>query len=440
MRMQRCRSLLLLLAVCWTPSIAHADDWPQWLGTQRDSVWRETGIIAKFPEGLKPKWRAPVAYGYSGPAVADGRVFVMDFVTDADTKGNPAARPKINGTERVLCLNAADGKELWKYEYPVTYQISYPAGPRATPTVAGGKVYTLGAMGNLTCLDAATGKRAWTKDLMTEYKTKPPVWGCCWHPLVEGQKLFCLAGGEGSVAIALDKDSGKELWRSLSAKEQGYCPPTMISAGGKKQLLIWHAESLNSIDPETGKPYWSVPLTPNAGMSIAEPRKYGDYLFASAAFNAAVLLKLHADKPAVDEVWRGKANTAVYSVNSTPFIDEGTLYGVDLRGELRGVKLESGERLWDTFAAATKDGKQASSATAFLVKNGDRYFIMSETGDLIIAKLTPKGYEEISRTHLLEPTGSAWGRDVVWSHPAFANKCVYARNDKELVCVSLAAD
>ena len=114
----------VLVVLAWTAACAHADDWPQWLGRQRDSVWRETGIVSKFPEGVKPKWRAPVAYGYAGPAVADGRVFVMDFVTDKDTKGNPAAKPEIKGTERVLCLSAADGKELWKYEYPVTYKIS----------------------------------------------------------------------------------------------------------------------------------------------------------------------------------------------------------------------------------------------------------------------------------------------------------------------------
>jgi outer membrane protein assembly factor BamB len=279
----------------------------------------------------------------------------------------------------------------------------------------------------------------WSKELKKEYKTTTPQWGFAGQPLVDGQKLICLVGGEGSVAVAFDKDTGKELWRALSAKEPGYSSPVIVDAGGQRQLLLWHAEALNSLDPETGKLYWSVPLAPGAGMAIMTPRKAGDYLFAGGAFGAAVLVKLHPDKPAAEEVWRGKASTGLYPVNSTPFIEDGIIYGVDQPGQLRAVKLETGERLWETFAPTTNLPREKSgSGTAFLVKNGDRFFLFSETGDLIIAKLSPKGYEEISRGKLLAPTNEAFGRDVVWSHPAFADKCVFARNDKELVCASLA--
>jgi outer membrane protein assembly factor BamB len=439
MKAIRPRSLVVLaLALAATP--VRADDWPQWLGPQRDSVWRETGLLDKFPkDGPKVLWRAPVGTGYAGPAVAEGRVYVMDYVTKGDTRGNPIGRGKLEGKERVLCFNAADGKLLWKHEYDCPYNISYPAGPRCTPTVADGKVYTLGAMGDLCCLDAASGKPIWSLDLKKEYKTTAPMWGFAGHPLVDGKKLICLVGGKGSVAVAFDKDTGKELWRSLSASEPGYGPPTMIEAGGKRQLLIWHAESINGLDPETGKPYWSIELKPSYGMSIMAPRKDGDYLFACGIQGAAALLKLAKDKPAAEVVWRGEKDTAMYCVNSTPFIEDGTLYGVDGRGELRGVKLATGERLWETFAATT-NGRFANSATAFLIKNGDRFFLPNEKGELIIAKLSPKGYEEVSRCKLIEPTGTAWGRDIVWSHPAFANRCVYARNDKEVVCVSLAAE
>src|SRR5207244_3876391 len=134
----------------------------------------------------------------------------------------------------------------WKHEYPCAYRISFPAGPRCTPTVQDGKVYTLGAMGNLYCLDAADGKVLWSKDFPKEYQAPVPLWGFCGHPLVDGQKLFCVAGGPGSVAVALDKDTGKELWRSLTAKEQGYSAPTLIKAGGTRQLLIWDAAALHS--------------------------------------------------------------------------------------------------------------------------------------------------------------------------------------------------
>jgi hypothetical protein len=182
-----------------------------------------------------------------------------------------------------------------------------------------------------------------------------------------------------------------------------------------------------------------VPLAPNFSMSIMAPRKWEDYLFVGGIGNQAVLLKLAADRPAAQEVWRGKPKTAVYPINSTPFLEGGYIYGVDQPGPLRCVKLQTGERLWETNAPTTGD-RPASSATAFLIKNGDRFVLMSETGDLILARLTPKGYDEISRAKILEPTGDAFGRRVVWSHPAFANRCVYARNDRELVCVSLAAE
>jgi outer membrane protein assembly factor BamB len=151
------------------------------------------------------------------------------------------------------------------------------------------------------------------------------------------------------------------------------------------------------------------------------------------------LFKLDREKPGATLVWRGKRDNAVYCGNSTPFLEDGMIYGCDCGlGALRGARLETGERLWETFAPTTGGKRRVSHGTAFLVKNGDRFFLLSETGDLIIAKLSPEEYQEVSRCKLLEPTGSAFGRDVLWSHPAFANRCIYARNDKELLCASLA--
>jgi outer membrane protein assembly factor BamB len=438
--MRAFKSLTLAAILVSVTAVGRGDDWPQWLGPKRDSVWRETGLIDKFPEGgPKVLWRTPIDGGYAGPAVAGGRVFVTDYVTDGKRVNHPAVRAELKGSERVLCFDAGTGKPLWKHEYDCPYKVSYPAGPRCTPTVHDGKVYTLGAMGHLFCLDAATGMPVWSKDLMKEYKTEPPTWGCAAHPLVDGKKLICLVGGEGSTVVAFDKDTGKELWKAMTVKNIGYCPPTIIEAGGKRQLIIWHSETINGLDPETGAVYWSEPLKPGAGMSIMTPRYHGNYLFAGGAFEVSALLKLAADKPAAEVVWRGTARTSVAPINSTPFLEDGHVYGVDRMGQLRGIKLETGERLWETFAATTGD-KEASSATAFIVKNGDRFFLMSDTGHLIIARLSPKGYEEISRAKVLEPTNEGFGRKVVWSHPAFSNRCVFARNDKELVCVSLAKD
>jgi outer membrane protein assembly factor BamB len=362
----------------------------------------------------------------------------------ASHPGNPFARGEIPGTERVLCLNEADGRLLWQHEYDCAYTMSYPAGPRATPLVSGGKVYTLGAEGDLFCLEASSGKAIWSRRFKTDFKAPTPVWGFAAHPLLDGQKLICLAGGAGSVAVALDKDTGKELWRALDAREPGYCPPMMYEAGGQRQLIIWHPESVNSLDPETGRVYWSVPFAVRSGLTIPTPRTLGDRLFLSAFYNGPLMLRLTPDRSGATVLWKGRKSSerdtdGLHAIMATPFLDEHHIYGVCSYGQLRCLKADTGERLWGTLAATTNDGKETRWANAFLVRNGRRFFLFNEKGDLIIARLSPAGYEEISRAHLLEPTNSDPGRAVVWSHPAFANQSIYARNDKEIVCASLAA-
>src|SRR5579883_1012914 len=426
-------------------SVVRADDWPQWLGPQRDGVWRETGILDRFPEGgPQVRWRAKVGAGYAGPAVVGGQVFVLDRVLAEGAK-NPAEgipqRPKqgVPGKERVLCLNDKDGSVLWKHEYDCPYYISYPLGPRATPLVHDGKVYTLGAEGNLFCLDAATGKVAWGRDLKKDYNIQAPLWGFAAHPLLDGDQLICLVGGDGTTAVAFDKNSGKELWRALKAKEPGYAPPMIYELGGKRQLIIWHSEAVNGLDPETGKVYWTQPAQTYMGMSIATPRRVDDAVFVTGHPKTALLLRPKGDGEAPAVVWRGdNKKTGFASVFSTPFAEDGYLYGVHTMGTLCCIKAETGERLWETTEPVA--GKRLGSAECFLIKNGDRFFVFNEKGDLLVARLTPKGYEQLSRTHLLDPTSAAFGRDVLWSPPAFAHRCIYVRNDKELLCVSLAAE
>jgi outer membrane protein assembly factor BamB len=434
----------LLVSVAATSVVAaRADDWPQWMGPARDGVWSESGIVDKFPAGGPPvRWRVPVAGGYSGPAVAGGRVYVTDYVrTSGEVMNNPGARGTLAGRERVLCFSAQDGKLLWKHEYDCPYEISYPAGPRTTPAVDGDRVYTLGAEGHLLCLDADSGQLRWAKELKKEYQIQSPMWGFCGHPLVDGNKLICLVGGAGSVAVAFDKTTGRELWRALSAQEPGYCPPKIIEAGGARQLLIWHPQALNALDPETGKVYWSEPLEPQYGMSVTMPQRSGEYLYASGIGKCAALFRLLPDRPAVEEVWTAKPDMAVFCSNGTPLIAGGTIFGNDCEvGNLRAVDLQTGKRLWETFQPTTGGERRASHGTAFLTRNGERYFLFSETGELILARLTAEKYEEISRAKLLEPTNEAFGRPVVWSHPAYAERCCFVRNDKELVCVSLAGE
>ena len=436
--------LAALLALVLPGTATRGDDWPQWLGPRRDDIWREAGIMARFPPGGPPiRWRVPIHGGYAGPAVAEGRVYVLDRVLPAGTHRpkDPFQSGTFPGQERVVCLNEADGKVLWTHPYDCSYTIQFPYGPRCTPAVGGGKVYTLGAEGNLLCLDAARGDLLWAHDFKKDYGATPPTWGYAAHPLLDGQKLICMVGGKGSTVVAFDKDSGKEIWHALSATEPGYCPPMIYELGGRRQLIIWDADAVAGLDPETGKVYWSQPVKVYQGMAISTPRQHGQSLFVTGAGDIAILLHFQPDHPTAEVVWQRnplKKKKGFSTVFTTPFFDEGYIYGTNgLTGALVCIKAGTGEPVWETMQP--NGGKHRQSGDIFLIKNGSRFFLVTDQGDLLIARLSPKGYQEISRAHLIEPTSTAWGHAVVWSHPAFAHRSMFARNDKEILCVSLAA-
>jgi outer membrane protein assembly factor BamB len=444
------RWLITVIVLGLFVSRSKADDWPQWLGPQRDGVWRESGIVDKIPkEGLATLWRTPVGEGYAGPAVADGRVFVTDWVREKSTAApkNAFDRARTPGKERVHCLDEKAGKVLWTHEYDCPYSVSYAAGPRCTPLVAGGKVYTLGAMGDLLCLDATAGTVLWSKNFVNDYKAKVPVWGFAGHPLLDGERLICLVGGaDNSLVVAFHKDTGKELWRALATLDDthgpGYAPPTIVQVGGTRQLIIWSTKAIESLDPETGKSYWSQPFELRSGLAISTPRQDGDRLFVTAFYNGPMMLQLAQGKPAARVLWKGRSNSerntdGLHSIMSTPFLKDGHIYGVCSYGQLRCLRIATGERLWETFEAT--GGKEERWANAFIVSHDDHYFLFNEKGELILANLTPDGYSELGRARIVEPTNRLTNRPVVWMHPAFANKHVYARNDREIVCVSLEA-
>jgi outer membrane protein assembly factor BamB len=431
-----------LALVLLSAAVGRADDWPQWMGPDRDNVWKETGVVETFPAGgPKVLWRTPLAGAYSGPAVADGKVYVTDYVTKDKVKEGNWEGAELTGIERVHCLNEADGKEVWKHEYPVKYRVSYPNGPRCTPLVSGGKVYTLGAEGDLICFAVGDAKKiVWQKNLKDTYKNGSPLWGYAAHPLIDGQKLITLAGGDGSHVVALNKDTGEEIWKAESSNgkdEVGYCPPTIVTIGGVRQLVLLKPKAFTALDPETGKRLWTQPYTADNGSIIMTPIVVGDYVFGGGWNNKNLLLKISTGggKQTAETVWKDKRGFGVSAVNVQPMLVDSVLYGIDQNGKLYAVELPSGKRLWETDEVV---GRSGNSETAFIVKNGDRFFFFTEKGDLVIGKLSPKGYEEVSRANVLKPTHKVSGRTVVWSMPAFANKKLFARNDEEIVCVDLA--
>ncbi len=443
----------LLALLVMTTSNVRAEDWPQWLGPQRDGVWRETGIVAKFPAGGPKKlWSTPIGGDYAGPAISAGKVYIQDrqLARGAKESSNPFDRKAVKGSERLLCLDAKTGKELWKYEYPSNYEISYPCGPRGTPVVADGKVWALGAMGDLFCLDAATGKKLWHVNFPRDLQAPVPLWGFAASPLLDGDRLICLVGGPGGVAQAFDRNTGAVKWKALTLSspqaEIGYCPPRIFEAGGKRQLIIWHPESLNSLDPETGKVFWSEPFKIKANLSIPTPQLADGYLLVSSFYNGSMCVKLDPKEPKATLVWKSSCRgeqpdqtTDLNAIMPTPYLRDGHIYGVCSYGELRCLELATGKRIWSDLRATSDNAKEPIRwANAFLTPHGDRWFLFNERGELILCKLSPKGYEEIDRAKLIEPTGQAMRRKVVWSHPGYADRCIFVRNDREIACFSLA--
>jgi outer membrane protein assembly factor BamB len=442
--MRSCFSLIFVFVCLFqNQSSVCADDWRQWMGNQRDGRWNEKGVVTEIPDnGLPVMWRTKIGGGYSGPAVANGKVYVTDFVANSGELANdPGKRNERVGVESIRCLDGKTGKELWKKSNSLTYKISYAVGPRATPTVAGDNVYMLGAEGDLICLKAATGEIVWQKNLAQEYKAETPIWGHSAHPLVHGDLLYCLAGGKDSVVVALNKKTGEQVWTALTASEIGYCPPSIAKIAGREDLVVWHADAVCGLDPASGKSLWTYPLAPQYKMSIAAPSVQGNRMFACGIGDTAAMFEFDEKGMPSKTVWQGKPKQSVFSGNATALWIDDVIYGSDCQsGQFVAVNAQDGKRLWETFDLTTGvAGRRASHGTAFAVQNGKHSYLFCETGELIIANLSASKFAIRGKMKVLEPTSECFGRSVVWSHPAFAEKCMFARNDKEIVCVDLSA-
>lgn len=438
MRIIRC----FVLLTCWlVPALeAVADEWPQWRGPQRDGLWRETGIIDEFKsDRLEAVWRQPISAGYSGPTVADGRVYITDRIAE------PAQ------IERIHCFDWQTGEKAWSHQYPCDYSVGYTAGPRASVTVADGRAYALGAMGHFFCLDAKSGKVLWSHDLNDEYKIQAtqrmPIWGIASSPLIYQDLVVVHIGAQENASIvAFDRTSGEERWRTLNDRAQ-YSAPILVQQAGRDVLVCWTGDSVAGVDPESGKVYWRVPFTPHKmPIGIATPVVDKGRLFVTSFYDGSLMLQLLEDKIDVEKIWqragRDERNTdALHSIISTPIFDGDQIYGVDSYGELRCLEAATGDRVWEDLTATPPN----RWSNIHFVRNADRVWMFNEMGQLIIAKLDSTGFHEISRAQLINPTrdqlsGSGRRQGVCWAHPAFAHKHVFIRNDKELICVSLAAE
>jgi len=413
-----------LLGLAWLlPVAGRAEDWPQWRGPSRDNVWHESGIMESFPAGgLKMVWRTPVGPGFSSPVVAGGLVFVTDSQVS-----RPTAR------ERVLCFDAKTGESLWTHSYEVDYadwafDPKNPFGPRPTPIVSGRQVYTLGARGCLLCFEARNGLPLWQKNL--ENKSKDSAFTP--SPLIEGNLLILVLDGgpPGPCVLALDKHSGREVWKAVD-EVATFSSPIVVKAAGKKQLIVWTEKSVNSLDPATGKLYWRIQYPSGGSYAVPTPVAQGDLLLVNG-----VMFKLNSEKPGASVLWPDgrPPSRETISDTSTAMFKVDHLFMCNLAGQLVSIEAKTGRVVWATNQVT--DAKSGSSI--HITPNGKSAVLFTDKGELIRADLSVAGYREMSRAVLLQPTYPFGPRKKAWTPPAYADRRVFARSDEELVCASLA--
>ena len=429
MKQLRMRGITAALAALCLVAAARAEDWPQWRGPRRDGVWRETGILQSFPpEGLKILWRVPVGTGFSSPVVAQGRVYVTDsHVT------------RTNARENVRCLDAATGKAIWVQTNDVVYpeygaNPDHPFGPAATPVIAGGKIYTYGRMSDLLCLDAVTGRVLWRHGLPKEFGTTEDLRGPNCSPIVESNLIIVATAKSPQVSlIAFDKDSGRQIWEALDEIPSN-TSPIVIESAGRRQLIVWAYKSVAALDPATGRILWrqDVPIWGN--YAVPTPVWKDDLLLMSG-----LMLKLNRDKPGASVLWPDELRPLrIYvSDTSTPLFQDGLVFSHTRKGELLCLDAITGKQLWQTNGISESTSGASIHMTAVPSIRG--VFLFTDRGDLILSRLAASGYQELGRFHLLEPTADYGQQKMAWVPPAYSDQRVFARNDKELVCASLAA-
>ncbi len=388
-------------------------DWPQWRGPNHDGVSPETNLLATWPdEGPKVLWQHEAGLGYSGVAIANGRAVTM--VQDG-------------ADEAVVCWDAASGTELWRFKYPAHFvHRQFGDGPRATPAIAGERVYTVGGTGVMHCLklmpSSTAGEAVWRKDLLTEFDAPQLEWGISFSPLVENGRVYVMPGGPGGNALAaLDSGSGSIVWKSFD-DGASYSSPVAADLAGRRQIVVLLAERLVGVAPTSGELLWEFPWpagpahTPSAIVTpLVIHRTSGDYVFIAGGYDkGCALLKIEADgeRCKATQVYR---NLNMRSVFSSPVCLGDFVYGFD---DVNFVCLDvrNGKRQWKEF------GFDKGS----LIAADGRLIVLGAEGTLALVAAEPKAYRELSRFQHAD--------ERCWTVPSLADGRLYVRNRKTLVC------
>jgi len=403
--------LAALAAAVLGSSLVWAGDWPQFLGPNRDGASPETGLLTTWPaDGPKVLWKVDGGIGYSGIAVAGGKLYTLA------SRGND---------ELVLALDAKTGKELWKTKSGPTFVEDQGSGPRSTPTVDGKRVYVQSASGPLLCLDADSGKVLWQVDLLKEFGAKNITWGLCFSPLIVGDLVLAQPGAKGAGVAAFSYETGKLAWK-LGDDVAAYASPIVVKVGGKPQAIFFTATGLLAVEPAAGKELWRVPWKTDYDCNIATPLPIGDQLFVSSGEKVGcTLFKLGTAKPAV--VWESKGPKSVmitYWANAV--VHDKHLFGIageyNVRNpDLRCVDATNGKQAWT----------QPEFGKANVTLADGHLFITTVAGDLVLVAASPKSFQEKARVKKL------LNNDRFSTAPTIADKKLYLRDSKSIYCLDI---
>lgn len=405
--------LLLFLGVrqhAVGPRAAGDSDWPQFLGPQRNGVYGGPEISGSWPASGPPVlWRKPVGEGFSGAVAQAGRLILFH---------------RLQSRERVECLESQSGRPLWQYDYPTDYRddFGFDGGPRSTPSIWDGKVYTFGAQGVLHCLELESGRKVWSLNTHEKFGVRKGFFGAACSPLVEDGRLFLNVGGaEQAGLVAFHARTGRVLWTATD-DEASYSSPAMATLGGRRQVLFLTRTGLVSVDPTSGEVLlrfrWRA--RSRASVNAATPLAVPPLIFLSASYGTGAV-QLRVKGAELETVWT--SNESLSNHYSTSVIRGEHLFGFHGRQEygqsLRCVELETGRVLW------SRDGFKAGT----LSLAGDRLVVLKENGELLLVGASPRAFRLIAKARILAPT--------VRAYPALADGRLFARNQKELVAVDL---
>ena len=390
-----------------------AADWPQYLGPGRDAVYPGQVLTRAWPSGgPKVLWRKrDIGAGMSGLVVAKGRVILFHEVNRYDT---------------IECLDVKTGKSLWKNNYASSFVAGYGsgAGPRATPAIIGDRVYTMGGQGIVVCTDFGAGKTIWKVDTQKSYRASDGFFGMACSPLVEGNAVLLNIGGEaGAGIVALDKNSGKLLWKTLD-DEASYSSPVLAMLHGKRRAVFFTRTGLAVIDPASGKidfqNRWRARI--HASVNAAAPLVVGERIFVTSSYNTGALV-VQAATDGYKTLWSN--DTSLSSQYTSVMHRDGFLYGTHGRADapptpaLRCVELATGKVRWS----------EDDFGDCLMMLCGDRLLALMETGELVLGQASPAGWKEISRAQVV---GSG-----ARSQPALANGRLFVRDRNQLVCLEM---